>query len=231
MTLHMKIQLNNISKSYRNSPQSPVRQVLRGLDLQIDRGEMIALMGPSGSGKTTLLNILGTLDSQDEGELIFGDKKLINLSQHEILQLRNKHIGFVFQFHFLLPQCSLLENVLLPTLAGDEDKTTVQQRAEELLHMMDVWKYRHQKPEALSGGECQRAAVARALINQPEILLADEPTGSLDQENADKLMQLLLEINKKLNVTLVIATHAPEVAKQMNKIYLLREMKLSETTL
>ena len=227
----MKIQLSEISKSYRNSPQSPVRQVLHNLELQINQGEMIALMGPSGSGKTTLLNILGTLDSQDAGELIFGDKKLNTLSQDEILQLRNRHIGFVFQFHFLLPQCTLLENVLLPTLASDEDKTTVQQRAEDLLRMMGVWEYRHQKPEALSGGECQRAAVARALINQPEILLADEPTGSLDQENADKLMQLLLEINNKLNVTLVIATHAPEVAKQMHKIYLLHDMKLSETSL
>jgi lipoprotein-releasing system ATP-binding protein len=227
----MKIQLNEISKSYRNSPQSPVRQVLHNLDLQINQGEMIALMGPSGSGKTTLLNIIGTLDSQDAGELMLGDKKLSNLSQEEILQLRNRHIGFVFQFHFLLPQCTLLENVLLPTLASDEDKPTVRQRAEDLLRMMGVWEYRHQKPDALSGGECQRAAVARALINQPEILLADEPTGSLDQENADKLMQLLLEINKKLNVTLVIATHAPEVAKQMHKIYLLREMKLTEKSL
>lgn len=227
----MKIQLNEISKSYRNSPQSPVRQVLHNLDLQINQGDMIALMGPSGSGKTTLLNIIGTLDSQDAGELMLGDKKLNNLSQEEILQLRNRHIGFVFQFHFLLPQCTLLENVLLPTLASDEDKPTVRQRAEDLLRMMGVWEYRHQKPDALSGGECQRAAVARALINQPEILLADEPTGSLDQENADKLMQLLLEINKKLNVTLVIATHAPEVAKQMHKIYLLREMKLTETSL
>ncbi len=191
---------------------------------------MVALMGPSGSGKTTLLNILGTLDTPDSGEVIFGDKALNILSHDEILKLRNRHIGFVFQFHFLLPQCTLLENVLLPTIASNESKKTLQQRVEELLRMMGIWEYRHQKPDALSGGECQRAAVARALINQPEILLADEPTGSLDQENADKLMQLLLEINKKLHVTLIIATHAPEVAKQMHKIYLLQEMKLSNMT-
>jgi ABC-type lipoprotein export system ATPase subunit len=224
----MDIQLQKIHKSYRNSPQSPVRQVLHELDLQINQGEMIALMGPSGSGKTTLLNILGTLDSPDSGELIFGEKNVNTLSQDDVLKLRNRHIGFVFQFHFLLPQCTLLENVLLPTLANNEDKKTVLHRAEELLQMMGVWDYRHQKPDALSGGECQRAAVARALINQPEILLADEPTGSLDQENADKLLKLLLDINNKLNVTLVIATHAPEVAKQMHKIYHLHEMKLQE---
>ena len=227
----MNIQLINIHKSYRNSTQSPQREVLKNLDLQINQGEMVALMGPSGSGKTTLLNILGTLDRPDTGKVIFGDKELQQLSQEEVLRLRNRHIGFVFQFHMLLPQCTLLENVLLPTLAGDEAKTAVLLRAEELLRMMGVWEYRHQKPDALSGGECQRAAVARALINQPEILLADEPTGSLDQQNAETLMQLLLEINKKLNVTLIIATHAPEVARQMNKIYLLHDMKLTENLL
>lgn len=222
----MNIQLLNIQKTYRNSPQSPVREVLKHLNMSVNQGETIALMGPSGSGKTTLLNILGTLDNADSGEIIFGEKKLNKMSQEEILILRNKHIGFVFQFHFLLPQCSLLENVLLPTLTGNVDKTVALQRAEELLKMMGVWEFRHQKPEALSGGECQRAAVARALINQPDVLLADEPTGSLDQENAANLMQLLLEINKKLNVTLVIATHAPEVARQMHKIYQLHNMKL-----
>jgi len=227
----MNIQLLDISKSYRNSPQAPLRQVLLNLDLQINQGEMIALMGPSGSGKTTLLNILGTLDSPDSGELVFGEKNVSIMSQEEILNLRNQYLGFVFQFHFLLPQCTLLENVLLPSLATDENKKTVRQRAEDLLRMMGVWEYRHQKPEALSGGECQRAAVARALINQPKMLLADEPTGSLDQENADKLMQVLLEINKRLNVTLVIATHATEVAQQMHKIYLLREMKLTASGL
>lgn len=223
----MNIQLHNIHKTYRNSPQSPVREVLKQLNMNINQGETIALMGPSGSGKTTLLNILGTLDSPDVGEIIFGDKTLSKMSEQEILTLRNKHIGFVFQFHFLLPQCSLLENVLLPTLTGNNDKSDVMQRAEKLLKMMGVWEYRHQKPDALSGGECQRTAVARALINQPDILLADEPTGSLDQENAATLMQLLLEINQKLNVTLVIATHAPEVARQMHKIYQLHDMKLS----
>ena len=223
----MNIQLHNIHKTYRNSPQSPVREVLKQLNMNINQGETIALMGPSGSGKTTLLNILGTLDSPDVGEIFFGDKTLSKMSEQEILTLRNKHIGFVFQFHFLLPQCSLLENVLLPTLTGNNDKSDVMQRAEKLLKMMGVWEYRHQKPDALSGGECQRTAVARALINQPDILLADEPTGSLDQENAATLMQLLLEINQKLNVTLVIATHAPEVARQMHKIYQLHDMKLS----
>ena len=223
----MNIQLHNIHKTYRNSPQSPVREVLKQLNMTINQGETIALMGPSGSGKTTLLSILGTLDSPDAGEIFFGDKTLSKMSEQEILTVRNKHIGFVFQFHFLLPQCSLLENVLLPTLTGNNDKSDVMQRAEKLLKMMGVWEYRHQKPDALSGGECQRTAVARALINQPDILLADEPTGSLDQENAATLMQLLLEINQKLNVTLVIATHAPEVARQMHKIYQLHDMKLS----
>ena len=169
-----------------------------------------------------------TLEKKDDGRYSFGEKDVQELSRDEILTMRNREIGFVFQFHYLLPQCTLLENVLLPTLPLEEDKIISRQRAEELLKLMGIWEYRHQKPEALSGGECQRAAVARALINQPQILLADEPTGSLDQENSDLLIQLLLDINQQMNITLVIATHAVEIASKMEKSYTIREMHLVE---
>lgn len=224
----MQISLKNISKSYRNSQDAPERSVLKELNLEIQSGEKIAIMGPSGSGKTTLLNILGTLEKIDDGRYSFGEKDVQKLSRDEILTMRNWEIGFVFQFHYLLPQCTLLENVLLPTLPLEEDKIISQQRAEKLLKLMGIWEYRHQKPEALSGGECQRAAVARALINQPQILLADEPTGSLDQENSDLLIQLLLDINQQMNITLVIATHAEGIAGKMEKSYTIREMHLVE---
>ncbi len=224
----MQISLKNICKSYRNSQDAPARIVLKDLNLEIQSGEKIAVMGPSGSGKTTLLNILGTLDKANSGSVFFDRMEVQKLSQKALLELRNKDIGFIFQFHYLLPQCTLLENVLLPTLPLKADKIITQQRAEELLKLMGIWEYRHQKPEALSGGECQRAAVARALINQPQILLADEPTGSLDQENSDLLIQLLLDINQQMNITLVIATHADEIARKMAKIYTVSNMQLIE---
>lgn len=222
----MYIKAENISKTYRNSLGTVSRVVLKDLQLEVDEGEKIAIMGPSGSGKTTLLNIIGTLDTPDEGHIKMGLNILAEMNQKDILSFRNKTLGFVFQTHFLLPQCTLWENVLLPTLPQKGDKAALYQRAEDLLKYMGVWEQRFNKPDELSGGECQRAAVARALINQPKVLLADEPTGALDAKNADRLLNLLLDINKTMHITLIIATHATEIAEKMDRIYVLNEGKL-----
>jgi lipoprotein-releasing system ATP-binding protein len=222
----MQITVTNLYKTYHKSLDSAKREVLKGLELKAASGEKIAIMGPSGCGKTTLLNLMGTLDTPDSGEIVLGDFRLKDLASNDILTLRNQRIGFVFQFHHLLPQCTLWENVLLPTLPQKGDKKDFHQRAEDLLNLMGLWEYRNSKPGELSGGECQRTAVARALINQPQILFADEPTGSLDEKNAGMLMDLLVRINSEMKITLVIATHSMEIAKRMDRIYGIREGKL-----
>lgn len=222
----MQIIAEKLFKTYHKSLDAAKREVLTGLDLEINSGEKIAIMGPSGCGKTTLLNLLGTLDTPDSGEIILGGKSLSVLTQNQILALRNQQIGFVFQFHHLLPQCTLWENVLLPTLPQKGNKSEYHKRAEELLRFMGLWDYRNSKPGELSGGECQRTAVARALINQPQLLLADEPTGSLDEKNASLLMDYLVSISKELKITLIIATHSMEIAKRMDRVHGIREGKL-----
>lgn len=200
-----------------------MRTVLSDLDLDVVAGKSIAIMGPSGSGKTTLLNLIGTLDQPDSGSIQLGNQLVSNMSETEVLHFRNQEAGFVFQFHNLLPQCTLLENILLPTIPSKEDKTA---RAEELMAFLGIKEQQNQKPGELSGGECQRAAVARALINAPSLLLADEPTGSLDQKNAEQLIDLLLDINRSMNVTLLIATHSKSIAQRMDLIYTLQDGKL-----
>ena len=222
----MQITATNIYKTYRKSLDAASREVLVELEMNVSSGEKLAIMGPSGSGKTTLLNLLGTLDTPDKGKIVFGNDDLGVLSESEILELRNRKIGFVFQFHHLLPQCTLWENVLLPTLPIKGDKKEFHQRAEELLKYMKLWEYRNSKPDELSGGECQRTAVARALINQPSLLLADEPTGSLDEKNAGQLMDLLVNINKEMGITLIIATHSMDIAQKMDKIFKIKNGKL-----
>jgi lipoprotein-releasing system ATP-binding protein len=222
----MQISATNLYKTYHKSLDATKREVLYGLDFSAQKGDTIAIMGPSGSGKTTLLNLLGTLDIPDAGDIMLGERSLKEMKEKEILSLRNQKIGFIFQFHHLLPQCTLWENVLLPTLPQKGDKKASQQHAEKLLRYMGLWDYRNSKPGELSGGECQRTAVARALINKPEILLADEPTGSLDEKNAGSLMDLLVDINKEMQITLIIATHSMEIAKRMGRAYTLKDGKL-----
>ena len=224
----MNIKAKNLAKKYLQSHSGVEREVLTSLDLEILAGERIALMGPSGSGKTTLLNLLGTLDKPDKGQISIDNKLLSELSDNEILNFRNKKAGFVFQFHNLLPQCTIIENILLPSLPNKGDKTEIYKKAEDLLEYMGIWELRNNKPNELSGGECQRAAVARALINSPELILADEPTGSLDAKNAETLIDLLIDINKKMNVTLIIATHSKSIAKRMDKVYTIVEGKLAD---
>ena len=224
----MQIAATQICKTYHKSLDSASREVLTGLEMKVSSGEKLAIMGPSGSGKTTLLNLLGTLDTPDKGKIVFGNDDLGALPESAILELRNRKIGFVFQFHHLLPQCTLWENVLLPTLPIKGDKKEFHNHAEELLKYMELWEYRNSKPAELSGGECQRTAVARALINRPSLLLADEPTGSLDEKNANQLMDLLVNINKEMGITLIIATHSMDVAERMDKIFRIKNGKLEQ---
>lgn len=222
----MFIKAENISKSYSNHNGNAAIDVLKDLCFEIEKGSKVAIMGPSGSGKTTLLNIIGTLQKPDSGILSLDNKQINNLADSEILRLRNQHIGFVFQFHNLLPQCTLLENVLLPTLAFKNNQAEVEKRAVELLKYLNIYERKDNKPGELSGGECQRAAVARALINNPGLILADEPTGSLDKKNAEILTGILNDISKSFNVTLVVATHSESVSKKMDRVIYLEDGKI-----
>jgi lipoprotein-releasing system ATP-binding protein len=239
----MLLNLQNISKGYGSEAEGTYRKVLDGLSLSLNKGESIAILGPSGSGKTTLLSILGTLDFPDSGKIFFKEastteeilessftekENILNYNQRELEHFRNRQIGFVFQFHHLLPQCTLLENVLLPTLTVKDkiQRKTYLSRAQKLMERVGIWEYRDQFPHQLSGGECQRAALVRALINNPGLLLADEPTGALDEENVNKLADLLLEMNKLDGVSLIVVTHSISLAARMDKVYELKNGKL-----
>jgi lipoprotein-releasing system ATP-binding protein len=222
----MLLQLKNISKGYGETGTHSFRSVLKELNLEIEKGEKIAIIGPSGSGKTTLLNMIGALDLPEFGEVIFNQKNITNYTKKELANFRNQHLGFIFQLHHLMPQLSLWENVLLPLLP--QGKITKEQKewAEHLIQKVGIWEQRNQKPSEMSGGECQRTAVVRALINKPELILADEPTGALDEENANALSELLIQLSDEENVTLVTVTHSSELADKMDKRYILKNGKL-----
>jgi lipoprotein-releasing system ATP-binding protein len=224
------LSLEHINKGFGNPGESSYRPVLDDLSLQVKEGEGIAILGPSGSGKTTLLNLVGGLDSPDEGRVVFRDQDITAYSSREIDLYRNRQIGFVFQFHHLLPQCTLLENVLIPTLVKSDraSRASSTGRAEVLMKRVGIWEYRNKLPGILSGGECQRAAVVRAMINSPSILLADEPTGALDSKNVENMADLLLELNKEDGLTLMVVTHSIELAKRMERTLEIREGKLHQ---
>jgi ABC-type lipoprotein export system ATPase subunit len=224
----MLLKLDNIHKAYPSGIAGTSRIVLDGINLEMDQGETLAILGPSGSGKSTLLNIVGALDRQDSGDVIFNGTSLSNLNEKQLTRFRNREIGFIFQMHHLLPQYSLMENVLLPTIPVKEPgyKSACTERATHLIREVGLWEQRDQRPNVLSGGECQRVAVIRALINKPGILLADEPTGSLDQKNASNIISLLLELNTEFSTSLIVVTHAEEIASRMNGIYRLKNGKL-----
>ena len=193
-------------------------QVLRGISFELAAGDAVAITGPSGSGKSTLLQILGTLDEPTAGEVYIGDQQPFGLSEPELARFRNRHIGFVFQDHHLLPQYSALENVLIPTLAGGgEGGADARERAHELLDRVQLGHRKDHRPAELSGGERQRVAVARALINRPGLLLCDEPTGSLDQETAEAVGDLLLELHGNAERILVVVTHSLELAARFSR--------------
>ena len=217
----MLLELKQVSKSYA----SPPVEVLRDINFHLADGEAVAIVGPSGSGKSTLLNLLGALDRPTQGTALFDGRDLAALTEPELAAIRNRQIGFIFQLHHLLPQCTVLENVLIPTLAGTPD-ATARDRAEHLLDRVGLKHRLEHRPGQLSGGECQRVAVARALINQPKLLLADEPTGALDHANATGLGQLLIELNKEQGVALVVVTHSLELAGRLP-----RRLELSDGSL
>jgi lipoprotein-releasing system ATP-binding protein len=225
-------------------------QVLRGISLEMARGESLAIIGPSGSGKSTVLNIIGTLDRPTSGQVVLEGQDLSQLDDTELAAVRNQQIGFVFQSHYLLPQCTVLENVLVPTLASppslgasarpqvgprrnavEAGKATsrngAEERAQQLLERVGLGQRLAHRPGQLSGGERQRVAVVRALINQPKLLLADEPTGALDRAAAQDLGQLLVDLNREQGVTLIVVTHALELARRMGRVLELRDGMLT----
>ena len=217
----MLLKLSNIHKSYSSSQSGKTKQVLGGISMEVDEGENMAILGPSGSGKSTLLNIAGALDIPDSGDILFEGDRINEFSESQLALFRNQKVGFIFQSHHLLPQCSVLENVLVPTLPLKDSNVKKEcfSRAQELIKKVNLWDQRDQLPGTLSGGECQRVAVVRALINNPKLLLADEPTGSLDRENAQGIVSLLMDLNKEFNTSLIIVTHSLEIGSQMTKAY------------
>lgn len=220
--------LNEVSKRYESLDSAPPLEILRGVTFEVAGGESIAIVGPSGSGKSTLLNIIGTLDRPTSGQVTLEGNDLSRLTDAQLAAVRNRQIGFIFQSHYLLPQCTVMENVLVPTLADSESKLRygAEERARKLLECVGLEKRLGHRPGQLSGGERQRAAVVRALINQPKLLLADEPTGSLDRAAAEELGELLVKLNREQTVTLIVVTHALDLAKRMARVLELRDGKL-----
>ena len=218
------IKLAGIKKSFGSL------DVLKGIDLQINQGEVVSIVGPSGAGKTTLLQIMGTLDSPDEGEVSIAGTNVRKLSEKELAAFRNRHLGFVFQFHQLLPEFTAHENVMIPALIGGSSWKDASKRAADLLDFMGLGGRSEHKPNELSGGEKQRVAVARALINSPSVVLADEPSGSLDTRNKEELHRLFFDLRDRLGQTCVIVTHDEGLAQTTDRtIHLLDGMVLKET--
>jgi lipoprotein-releasing system ATP-binding protein len=193
-------------------------EVLRGVNLEIGKGEVVAIVGPSGCGKSTLLHILGSLDKADMGEIVINNKALSQLSGNKLAAFRNKHIGFVFQFHHLLPEFTALENVCIPGWLAGRNKNEVKEKAGGLLKILGLVNRNENKPNQLSGGEQQRVAVARALINNPDIIFADEPTGNLDSANAQELHELFFDLRKQFNQTFLIVTHNEELSQLSDRV-------------
>ena len=220
--------LRDVSKRFDSVQSVEHLQVLRGISLDIRRGESVAVVGPSGSGKSTLLNIIGTLDRPSTGQVFLDGQDLSQLDDMKLAVVRNRQVGFIFQSHHLLPQCTVLENVLVPTLAhqGGTPPNAAEERARKLLQRVGLNERLLHRPGQLSGGERQRVAVVRALINRPQLLLADEPTGALDRGSALGLGQLLVDLNQEEGVTLMVVTHALDLASRMSRILELRDSQL-----
>ena len=216
------IKAKNIHKSF------DALEVLKGVDIEIAKGEIVSIVGPSGAGKTTLLQILGTLDRPDAGDVEVNGVNFSKLSEKELAAFRNKHIGFIFQFHQLLPEFTALENVMIPALIARRDTKSVTARAKELIGYLGLSERMEHKPSELSGGEKQRVAVARALINSPSVILADEPSGSLDSKNRDELHKLLFDVREKFGLTLVIVTHDNELAALSDRVIEMKDGKMMQ---
>ncbi len=206
------LKLENVQKNYDEKNES--LHILRNLNLDVEKGEFISILGRSGSGKSTLLNVMGLLDKADGGKIYIGDKEVDSLSDEARDRIKNKMLGFVFQFHYLLPEFTALENVMLPAMIeGSRSKKEIEEKAMELLSLVGLKERVSHKPSQLSGGEKQRVAIARALINDPEILLADEPTGNLDEETSEVIFGILKDINKRKNQTIIVVTHSRDLAQ------------------
>lgn len=205
------LETKNIKKSYNNL------QVLKGIDLVINQGEIISIVGASGAGKSTLLHILGTLDKADEGEILLNGVDLGKLSDKDLAKFRNEKIGFIFQFHNLMAELTAIENVCLPAWIAQKEETETKERAEKLLEVLNVAHRKNHLPSELSGGEQQRVAVARALINSPSVVFADEPSGNLDSKNAEELHHLFFDLRNKFNQTFVIVTHNEQLANMADR--------------
>ena len=219
------IDIKGITKSFGNL------QVLKGIDLHINKGEVVSIVGPSGAGKTTLLQIIGTLDRPDEGTVVIDGMEISQLSKKRLADFRNQHIGFVFQFHQLLPEFTALENIMIPAFIAGKSRNEAKKKAEELLAFMDLSDRAGHKPNELSGGEKQRIAVARALVNNPAVILADEPSGSLDSKNKADLHRLFFELRDKFGQTFVIVTHDESLASITDRTIHMRDGLLTDTSI
>src|SRR5882724_9512967 len=233
-SLEPLLKLTNVAKRFDSPGSAGSLAVLDGITLEVAAGESLAIVGPSGSGKSTLLHIIGTLDQPTSGQVLLAGKDVSQLDEREVAAVRNRQIGFVFQAHYLLPQCTVLENVLVPTLAKPARGSTAatdpalssesgEGRASRLLQRVGLGERLSHRPGELSGGERQRVAVVRALINEPKLLLADEPTGALDRTSAEQLAQLLLELNREEGVTLIVVTHALDLAHKLGRVLELKD--------
>ena len=216
------IHLTNIEKSFGSL------EVLKGIDLEINKGEVVSIVGPSGAGKTTLLQIMGTLDRPDSGKVIVDGVDVSTLSQKKLSDFRNQHVGFVFQFHQLLPEFTALENIMIPAFIAGKSQKEAKRRALELLDFMGLTERAEHKPNELSGGEKQRVAVARALVNNPAVILADEPSGSLDTKNKGELHQLFFDLRDKFGQTCVIVTHDEQLASITDRTIHMKDGRILE---
>jgi ABC-type lipoprotein export system ATPase subunit len=224
------LELINVTKSYQTPGNNDGVCILKNITLKLTKGQSLVIVGPSGSGKSTLLNIIGALDRPSEGRVLFDGRDLAELNEVELAGIRNRQIGFVFQLHHLLPQCTVLENVLVPTLAGKTQfsKNEIQERATNLLQRVGLKDHMLHRPGQLSGGQQQRVAVVRALINRPKLLLADEPTGSLDKDAAENIAELLVELNRSEEVTLITVTHSLKLAELIGNVMELSDGQLRD---
>lgn len=218
------IEIRNINKSYDSL------QVLKGISLDIVPGEIVSIVGPSGAGKTTLLQIIGSLDRPNSGQVKYDNTDIFSLKDAQLARFRNENIGFVFQFHQLLPEFTLLENVAMPALIGGISRTNAYERARELINYLGLKDRETHRPSQLSGGERQRAAVARALINKPKVVLADEPSGSLDSKNRQELHKLFFDLRRDMNQTFVIVTHDESLAADCDRIIKMRDGQIVDIT-
>jgi len=222
LSLHLMLAAKNLHKSYGNL------EVLKGIEVEIKQGEIVSIVGSSGAGKSTLLHILGTLDTPDVGEVFLNGENLSGLSKDNLARVRNEKIGFVFQFHNLLPEFTALENVCIPGFIKGVETKELKAKALEILTLLKVDQRSENKPSQLSGGEQQRVAVARALINDPVVIFADEPSGNLDSKNADELHSLFFELRESLNQTFVIVTHNPQLAEMADRKLLITDGVIQE---